>query len=84
MIGSATDLCEGFRHAGGMHVPTLLPAQVVVDTFAEFRARDVMKLAEEMDENFETDRKFLQKVFNRVLALLFFQSWVCHRRRLTL
>ncbi|CAJ1370888.1 unnamed protein product [Effrenium voratum] len=39
---------------------------VVVDTFAEFRARDVMKLAEEMDENFETDRKFLQKVFNRM------------------
>jgi len=39
---------------------------VVVDTFAEARERDVLNLAEEMERNHENDKKFLQKVFERI------------------
>ncbi|CAJ1437562.1 unnamed protein product [Effrenium voratum] len=39
---------------------------VVVDTFAEARERDVLNLAEEMERNHENDKKFLQKVFDRI------------------
>lgn len=39
---------------------------VVVDTFAEVRESDVMNLAEELDHNLKKDRKFLEKIFNRL------------------
>jgi len=39
---------------------------VVVDTFAEVRESDVMNLAEEMDHVQEMDKKFLQKIFDRI------------------
>ncbi|CAK8985909.1 unnamed protein product [Durusdinium trenchii] len=39
---------------------------VVVDTFAEVRESDVMNLAQELDHNLKKDRKFLQKIFNRL------------------
>eukprot|EP00435_Cladocopium_sp_Y103_P019287 s1155_g4.t1 len=39
---------------------------VVVDTFAEARERDVLNLAEEMETDIEMDKKFLQKIFDRV------------------
>lgn len=41
---------------------------VVVDTFAEARQRDILNLAEELEYDFEKDRKFLQKVFDRMDA----------------
>lgn len=39
---------------------------VVVDTFAEVRQRDVLNLAEEMEHEIESDKKFLQKIFERI------------------
>ncbi|CAE7619191.1 RH47, partial [Symbiodinium sp. CCMP2456] len=39
---------------------------VVVDTFAEARQKDVQNLAEEMETDIEMDKKFLQKIFDRV------------------
>ncbi|CAJ1421957.1 unnamed protein product [Effrenium voratum] len=39
---------------------------VVVDTFAEVRESDVMQLAEELDHNLKKDRKYLQKIFDRL------------------
>lgn len=39
---------------------------VVADTFAEVRERDVLNLAEEMETDIEMDKKFLQKIFDRV------------------
>ncbi|CAE7574100.1 Cacna1h [Symbiodinium natans] len=39
---------------------------VVVDTFAEAREKDVMNRAEEMETDIEMDKKFLQKIFDRV------------------
>lgn len=39
---------------------------MVVDTFAEARERDVLNLAEEMETDIEMDKKFLQKIFDRV------------------
>eukprot|EP00435_Cladocopium_sp_Y103_P037723 s2715_g10.t1 len=39
---------------------------VVVDTFAEVRESDVMNLAEEMEHVETMDKKFLQKIFDRI------------------
>lgn len=39
---------------------------VVVDTFAEVRESDVMNLAEEMEHASEADKKFLQRIFDRM------------------
>eukprot|EP00913_Durusdinium_trenchii_P030590 g28649.t1 len=39
---------------------------VVVDTFAEARQRDILNLAEELEYDFEKDRKFLKGVFDRM------------------
>jgi len=39
---------------------------VVVDTFAEKRERDVLNRAEEMENDIEEDKKFLQRIFDRV------------------
>lgn len=39
---------------------------VVVDTFAEARAHDVLNLAEEMEQEMVTDKKSLQKIFDRI------------------
>lgn len=39
---------------------------VVVDTFAEARQRDVMNLAEELEMDFMSDRRRLQKIFDRM------------------
>lgn len=39
---------------------------VVVDTFADARDRDILNLAEEMEQDVEADKKFLEKMFNRI------------------
>lgn len=39
---------------------------VVVDTFAESRAHDVLNLAEEMEQEMASDQKSLQKMFQRI------------------
>jgi len=39
---------------------------VVVDTFAEVRESDVINLAEELEHSLKADRKYLQKIFNRL------------------
>eukprot|EP00438_Fugacium_kawagutii_P012977 Skav230928 [mRNA] locus=scaffold2774:25253:33354:- [translate_table: standard] len=39
---------------------------VVVDTFADARARDVQNLADELDDDILADKKDLQKIFNRI------------------
>ncbi|CAE7594193.1 unnamed protein product [Symbiodinium natans] len=39
---------------------------VVVDTFAEARAHDILNLAEEMEQDLESDTKFLSKLFERI------------------
>jgi len=39
---------------------------VVVDTFADARDRDILNLAEEMEQDMEADKRFLQMVFNRI------------------
>ncbi|CAE7574112.1 CACNA1B [Symbiodinium natans] len=39
---------------------------VVVDTFAETRQRDVLGMAEELETDFEEDRRLLQRIFDRV------------------
>ena len=52
-----------------LSVPALdfIPTEaVVVDTFAEVRESDVMNLAEEMEHASEMDKKFLQKIFDRM------------------
>jgi len=42
------------------------PNHVVVDTFADARDRDILNLAEEMEQDMEADKRFLQMVFNRI------------------
>ncbi|CAE7215279.1 TPC1 [Symbiodinium sp. CCMP2592] len=39
---------------------------VVVDTFAEARERDVLSLAEELENEIEIDKRLLQKIFERI------------------
>lgn len=39
---------------------------VVVDTFADARDRDILNLAEEMEQDMEADKRFLEGVFNRI------------------
>ncbi|CAJ1405569.1 unnamed protein product [Effrenium voratum] len=39
---------------------------VVVDTFADARDRDILNLAEEMEADVDADRRFLEKMFNRI------------------
>lgn len=39
---------------------------VVVDTFAESRAHDVLNLAEELEQEMASDKKSLQKMFERI------------------
>eukprot|EP00434_Breviolum_minutum_P038405 symbB.v1.2.034067.t1/scaffold4254.1/size42344/1 len=39
---------------------------VVVDTFAEARAHDVLNLAEEMEQEMASDQKTLKKIFERI------------------
>ncbi|CAE7827096.1 Scn11a [Symbiodinium sp. CCMP2456] len=39
---------------------------VVVDTFADARERDILNLAEELEQDVAADRKFLQKIFDRI------------------
>ncbi|CAE7898813.1 Sodium channel protein type 11 subunit alpha [Symbiodinium microadriaticum] len=39
---------------------------VVVDTFADARERDILNLAEELEQDVAADRKFLQKIFERI------------------
>jgi len=39
---------------------------VVVDTFAEARQRDILNLAEELEYDSEKDKRFLQKIFERM------------------
>lgn len=39
---------------------------VVVDTFAEARAHDVLNLAEEMEQEMASDQKTLRKIFERI------------------
>ena len=41
-------------------------AQVVVDSFADSRQRDVLNLAEELEQENENDKKYLQSIFNRL------------------
>jgi len=41
---------------------------VIVDTFAEARQRDVLNLAEEMEDNVAADQKFLESIFQRIDA----------------
>lgn len=43
--------------------------EVVVDTFAEARQRDVMNLAEELEMDFMSDRRRLQKLLGRINLL---------------
>lgn len=39
---------------------------VVVDTFADARDRDILNLAEEMEQDMEADKRFLERIFNRI------------------
>eukprot|EP00435_Cladocopium_sp_Y103_P000658 s3421_g1.t1 len=39
---------------------------VVVDTFADSRDRDILNLAEEMEQDLESDKLFLERMFNRI------------------
>lgn len=39
---------------------------VVVDSFADSRQRDVLNLAEELEQENENDKKYLQSIFNRL------------------
>lgn len=39
---------------------------VVVDTFADARDRDILNLADEMEQDMEADKRFLEGVFNRI------------------
>eukprot|EP00931_Biecheleriopsis_adriatica_P050563 TRINITY_DN29281_c0_g1_i1.p1 TRINITY_DN29281_c0_g1~~TRINITY_DN29281_c0_g1_i1.p1 ORF type:complete len:630 (+),score=90.84 TRINITY_DN29281_c0_g1_i1:56-1945(+) len=43
-----------------------LVVAVVVDTFAEQRARDVLSMAEDMENDHESDKKRLKKLFSRI------------------
>ena len=40
--------------------------EVVVDSFAESRQRDLVNLAEELEDENENDRKYLESLFNRL------------------
>ena len=40
--------------------------QVVVDTFAEYRQRDVIHLAEDLEVDLANDQKILQRMFERI------------------
>ncbi|CAL1135785.1 unnamed protein product [Cladocopium goreaui] len=39
---------------------------VVVDTFADSRERDILNLAEEMEQDRESDKQYLERIFNRI------------------
>lgn len=39
---------------------------VVVDTFADSRDRDILNLAEEMEQDRESDKQYLERIFNRI------------------
>ncbi|CAK9002187.1 unnamed protein product [Durusdinium trenchii] len=39
---------------------------VVVDTFADARDRDILNLAEEMEQDMQADKRFLESVFDRI------------------
>jgi len=39
---------------------------VVVDTFADARDRDILNLAEEMEQDLEADKRFLERIFHRI------------------
>lgn len=39
---------------------------VVVDTFADSRDRDILNLAEEMEQDLESDKQFLERMFHRI------------------
>lgn len=71
----AVPLIEAYPATGIIFVGSLLTlvfgvlqliVAVVVDTFAEKRERDVLNRAEEMENDIEEDKRFLQRIFDRV------------------
>ena len=61
-------ICRSAQGCGPPYVSFSCKVAVVVDTFAEARQRDVLNLAEEMENNVAVDRQRLERIFKRSWA----------------